>query len=214
MKTRDIIRVAFVEDDKWVRESLVSEVSQDAGFECVGSYPTAEAALTALPGRHPPDVAVLDINLPGISGIECLRQMKALCPATRFLMLTAYEEGESIFQALQAGASGYLLKRAGLVDLLGAIRQVREGGSPMSSAIARRVVQYFNRMGDGAAEMEKLTVREREVLELLARGASYKEIADTLSLGIETIRMNVKHIYTKLQVHSRGAAVAKYLRRP
>jgi DNA-binding NarL/FixJ family response regulator len=214
MKQKDIIKVAFVEDDKWVREQLVSEISKEAGFECTGSYPTAEAALAALPGKQPPDVAVLDINLPGINGIECLRRMKLLCPATRFLMLTAYEESESIFQALQAGANGYLLKRTGSAELLDSIRQVREGGSPMSSAIARRVVQYFNQMGSGASEMARLTAREREVLEFLARGGSYKEIAGKLSLSIETIRMNVKHIYTKLQVHSRGEAVAKYLRRP
>lgn len=214
MKTNDIIKVAFVEDDKWVRDTLAGEIGGEAGFECTGSYATAEAALAALPGQSPPDVVVLDINLPGLDGIECLRRLKVQCPRARFLMLTAYEESESIFQALQAGAGGYLLKRTGSRELLDAIRQVREGGAPMSSAIARRVVQYFNQMGSGAPEMERLTARERQVLELLARGGAYKEIAEKLSLSIETIRMNVKHIYAKLQVHSRGEAVAKYLRFP
>ena len=213
MKTREIIRVVLVEDDQWVRENLASEIGSADGFECVGTYSTAEAALAALP-EQPPDVAVLDINLPGLSGIECLRRLKTQCPQTRFLMLTVYEESESIFQALLAGASGYLLKRTATADILDGIRQVREGGSPMSSAIARRVVQYFNQMGSGASELERLTSREREVLELLARGAAYKGIANKLSLSIETIRMNVKHIYSKLQVHSRGEAVAKYLRTP
>jgi DNA-binding NarL/FixJ family response regulator len=129
-------------------------------------------------------------------------------------MHTVYEESEKIFQSLLAGASGYLLKRSSMMELLDALRQVRQGGSPMSSAIARRVVQYFNKMGDGACELERLSPREREVLELLARGDAYKEIADKLSLSIETIRMNVKRIYAKLHVHSRGEAVAKYLGRP
>lgn len=213
MKTKEIIRVVLVEDDQWVRENLASEIGSADGFECAGTYPTAEAALAALPEQSP-DVAVLDINLPGLSGIECLRRLKTQCPQTRFLMLTVYEESESIFQALLAGASGYLLKRTATADILDGIRQVREGGSPMSSAIARRVVQYFNQMGSGASELERLTSREREVLELLARGAAYKGIADKLSLSIETVRMNVKHIYSKLQVHSRGEAVAKYLRTP
>lgn len=213
MKSKHTIRVALVEDDKWVRENLAREIAKAARFECLGSYPTAEAALAALPGQ-PADVVVLDINLPGVNGIECLRQLKGLCPDTQFLMLTVYEESEKIFQSLLAGASGYLLKRTTTTELLDAIRQVREGGSPMSSAIARRVVQYFNQMGTGASEMERLSPREREVLELLARGGAYKEIADQLSLSLETIRMNVKHIYAKLHVHSRGEAVAKFLRRP
>jgi DNA-binding NarL/FixJ family response regulator len=210
MREKDLIRVALVEDDKWVREDLAREIAGGAGFECVGAYASGEAALAALPG-DPPDVAVLDINLPGLNGIECLRQLKEQCPGIRFLMLTVYEESETIFQALRAGASGYLLKRNGSAELLDAIRQVSEGGSPMSSAIARRVVQYFHQIGTGPSELARLSVREREVLELLARGVAYKHIADNLGLGIETIRMNVKHIYAKLHVHSRGEAVAKYL---
>jgi len=203
----------MVEDDDWVRENLAREISKAAGFTCVGNYPTAEAALAAIPALSP-DVVVLDINLPGMNGIECLRQLRTHCPDTRFLMLTVYEESEKIFQALRAGANGYLLKRSSMAEVLDAIRQGNEGGAPMSSAIALRVVQYFNRLGDGAPVAEKLSPREGEVLELLARGAANKEIADQLSLSIETVRMNVKHIYTKLHVHSRSEAVSKYLRRP
>jgi DNA-binding NarL/FixJ family response regulator len=206
------IRVAIVEDDAWVRENLAREIGNSAGFECSGTYATAEAALAAIP-LHPPEVTVLDINLPGIDGIECLRQLRTSCPKLQFLMLTAYEESEKIFQSLRAGASGYLLKRADTAEVIAAIRQVYEGGAPMSSAIARQVVRHFNQMGDGASELPGLSPREREVLELLARGAAYKEIAEHLALSIETIRMNVKHIYTKLHVHSRGEAVAKFFHR-
>ena len=210
MKT---IRVAVVEDHEWLRERVMLKISQAAGFVCVGGYRTAEDALAALPAQAA-DVVVLDINLPGLSGIECLSRLKPQCPQTQFLMLTAYEESEKIFQSLLAGASGYLLKRSDTAELLEAIRQVQEGGSPMSSAIARQVVQYFNRMGAGPTGVEQLTPREREVLELLARGAAYKQIAADLDLSIDTIRMNVRHIYAKLHVHSRGEAVAKYLQRP
>jgi len=206
------IRVAIVEDDAWVRENLAREIGGAAGFESSGSYATAEAALAAIPLR-PPEVVVLDINLPGIDGIECLRRLRTSCPNLQFLMLTAYEESEKIFQSLRAGANGYLLKRAGTAEVIDAIRQVHEGGAPMSSSIARQVVRHFNRLGDEAPGLPQLSPREREVLELLARGAAYKEIASHLALSLETIRMNVKHIYTKLHVHSRGEAVAKFLHR-
>ena len=210
MSSNKPIRVAIVEDDAWVRENLAREIGSSAGFECSGSYATAEAALAAIPAR-PPAVVVLDINLPGIDGIECLRRLRASCPELQFLMLTAYEESEKIFQSLRAGANGYLLKRADTAEVIAAIRQVHEGGAPMSSSIARQVVRHFNRLGDEASELPQLSPREREVLELLARGASYKEIAGHLALSLETIRMNVKHIYSKLHVHSRGEAVAKFL---
>ncbi len=209
MKSSKPIRVAVVEDDTWVRENLAREIGGYAGFECSGSYATGEAALAAIPLR-PPEVAVLDINLPGMDGIECLRQLRASCPKLQFLMLTSYEESEKIFRSLRAGANGYLLKRADTAEVIDAIRQVHEGGAPMSSMIARQVVRHFNQQGHGDAELPRLSPREREVIELMARGAAYKEIAAQLELGIETIRMNVKHIYTKLHVHSRGAAVAKF----
>ncbi len=212
MKSNKPIRVSVVEDDTWVRENLVREIGEYAGFECSGSYATGEAAIEAIPDG-PPEVVVLDINLPGMDGIECLRRLRNSCPKLHFLMLTSYEESEKIFQSLRAGASGYLLKRADTAEVIDAIRQVHEGGAPMSSTIARQVVRHFNQQGHRDAELPRLSPREREVLELMARGASYKEIADQLDLGIETIRMYVKHIYTKLHVHSRGEAVAKFFRR-
>ncbi len=206
------IRVAIIEDDEWVRDNLAREIANAADFECSGSYPTAEAALAAIP-LHPPEVAVLDIHLPGLDGIECLRRLRASCPNLQFLMLTSYEESEKIFQSLRAGANGYLLKRADSAEVIDAIRQVHEGGAPMSSTIARQVVRHFNQLDSGASELPGLSPREREVLELLARGGAYKEIADQLALSIETIRMNVKHIYSKLHVHSRSEAVAKFFHR-
>lgn len=211
MMSKDIIHVALVEDDSWVRENLEREINKSEGFACLGSYSTAEAAVEAIPAR-PPDVAVLDINLPGMDGIECLRQLRTRCPEMNFLMLTVYEESEKIFQSLRAGANGYLLKRSSTAEVLEALRQVNEGGAPMSSAIARRVVKYFSQDDEGQPDLTQLSPRERDVLELLARGSAYKEIAHKLGLGIETIRMNVKHIYGKLHVHSRGEAVSKYLR--
>jgi len=206
------IRVAIIEDDEWVRDNLAREIANSSGFECSGSYATAEAALAAIP-LQPPEVAVMDINLPGIDGIECLRRLRASCPNLQFLMLTSYEESEKIFQSLRAGANGYLLKRADSAEVIDAIRQVHEGGAPMSSTIARQVVRHFNQLDIGASELPGLSPREREVLELLARGGAYKEIADQLALSIETIRMNVKHIYSKLHVHSRSEAVAKFFHR-
>jgi len=157
------ISVAIVEDDAWVRENLAREIGSSTGFECGGSYATAEAALAAIPLR-PPEVAVLDINLPGIDGIECLRRLRASCSYLQFLMLTSYEESEKIFQSLRAGANGYLLKRADTVEVIDAIRQVYEGGAPMSSTIARQVVRHFNQLGDSASELPQLSPREREVL--------------------------------------------------
>jgi DNA-binding NarL/FixJ family response regulator len=157
-------------------------------------------------------VVLMDINLPGMDGVECVRRVKQLLPDVRCLMLTVYEESEKIFNSLLAGASGYLLKRTSTEELLDAIRQVHGSGSPMSSSIARKVVAYFNQMGAAKADsVAALSPREQQVLELLAKGSAYKDIAHQLSLSIETVRMNVKHIYAKLHVHSRGEATAKYL---
>jgi DNA-binding NarL/FixJ family response regulator len=212
MKSKGI-RVAFVDDDRWLRDRLTHEMKGLEGYECVAACPSAEEALRILPGLAP-DVVVLDINLPGMSGIECLRRLKPQCPETQFLMLTVYEENELIFQSLVAGASGYLLKRTSTKELLNAIRQVKEGGGPMSIAIARRVIQYFNQQGTARSDVETLSPRERQVLDLLVHGSAYKQIADELAVGIETVRTYVKQIYTKLHVHSRGEAVAKYLTPP
>lgn len=204
------IKVAIVEDDDWIRENLATQIRQAEGYLFAGSYRTAEEAITRIPPSAP-DVVLMDINLPRMNGIECVRQLKMLAPSTQVLMLTVYEDSERIFNSLLAGASGYLLKRTPRAELLKAIAEVHQGNSPMTGHIARKVVQYFNQRGQDATEVEKLSRREREVLEHLARGIAYKEIADLLSLSIDTVRIHIKGIYSKLHVHSRGEAVAKYL---
>lgn len=202
------ISVSVVEDESWLRENVSREIGCCPALHFVSSYSSAEAALKGIPTDRP-DVVVMDINLPGIDGVECVRRLKLAFPETQFLMLTVYEESDKIFNSMLAGASGYLLKRAGTKELLEAIQQIHVGESPISYSIARKLVNYFNQMG-GASEVAQLSRREQEVLELLAKGAAYKEIADQLSLSVETIRMNVKHIYAKLHVHSRGEATAKF----
>ena len=209
---KTVVRVAIVEDQEWMRQSLAGQIAGCPQFTCVGQCGTAEEALAALPGCRP-DVVLMDINLPGMSGIECVRRLKEYLPETNVLMLTVYEEGEEIFDSLKAGASGYLLKRAPEGELMDAIAQVHAGGSPMTGLIARKVVQFFGRLGNAVPELEKLSPREREILDLLSEGASYKEIAGRLGLSIHTIRMHIRGIYRKLHVHSRGEVVAKYMRR-
>jgi len=207
-----VVRVVIVEDDDWLRGNLEQDIGQTPGFKVLQTFRTAEGALTGIPALRP-DVVLMDINLPGMNGIECLRQLKTACPDLQVLMLTVYEESEQIFNSLLAGASGYLLKRTATTQIIESIRQVRAGGSPMTANIARKVVQYFNRMGNRTSECDRLSPREREVLELLARGDAYKQIADKLGVSLETVRMNVKNLYTKLHVHSRGEAVAKLMPR-
>ena len=206
------IKVSIVEDDEWIRENLATQISRTPGFLCAGSYPDGPTALNRL-GADAPDVVLMDINLPRMDGIECVRKLKAQFPAMQVLMLTVYEDSDKIFNSLLAGASGYLLKRTPQAQIVEAIADVHRGNSPMSGHIARKVVQYFNQRGSAEKEIEKLSRREREVLERLAEGVPYKEIADNLSLSIDTVRMHVKGIYSKLHVHSRGEAVAKYLRK-
>jgi DNA-binding NarL/FixJ family response regulator len=206
------VKIVIVEDETWIRENLVREINSAPGFRCVNHYRTAEEALQGVPADQP-DVVLMDINLPGMDGVECVRRLRTTLPELRFLMLTVYEESEKIFKSLLAGANGYMLKRTSTPNLLEAIRQTHSGGAPMSSSIARKVVAYFNEMGKVQSSTVALSPRELQVLELLANGAAYKHIADKLSLSIETIRMNVKHIYTKLHVHSRGEAVAKYMQK-
>ncbi len=204
------IKVSLVEDDDWIRENLAGQINRRKGLTFGKGYATAEAALAAIVAE-PPEVVVVDINLPKMNGIECVRKIKALLPETQILMLTAYEDSEKIFKSLLAGASGYLLKRTPQSEILQAIEDVYRGASPMSGHIARKVVQYFNQRGVSENEIEKLSNREREVLDRLAEGIAYKEIADSLGLSIDTVRMHIKSIYSKLHVHSRGEAVAKYL---
>lgn len=205
------LSIVIVEDENWLRQNLEHELNQVPGLRCVKTYRTGELALKDIPVLKP-QLVIMDINLPGMDGVECLRQLKTQMPELQCLMLTVYEESEKIFNSLLAGASGYLLKRSSTAELVEAIRMVHGGGSPMSSSIARKVVAYFNRLGANHAGMttEGLSPREQQVLELLARGAAYKDIALQLSLSIDTIRMNVKRIYAKLHVHSRGEAAAKF----
>lgn len=204
------IKVSLIEDDDWIRENLATQIARKEGF-CVGrAYGSGEAALAEIL-NDVPDVILVDINLPKMNGIECVRKLKAIIPGTLILMLTAYEDSDKIFKSLLAGASGYLLKRTPQSEIMQAIADVYRGNSPMTGHIARKVVQYFNQRGVTENEIEKLSNREREVLDRLAEGIAYKEIADHLGLSIDTIRMHIKGIYSKLHVHSRGEAVAKYL---
>ena len=205
------IKVSIVEDDAWIRENLAARIAQTEGFVCAGAYRTGEEAIAQLPGREP-NVVLMDINLPRMNGIECVRQLKSLIPSAQILMLTVYEDSDKIFNSLLAGASGYLLKRTPQADILDAIAEVHRGNSPMTGHIARKVVQYFNQRGGASPDMDKLSTREREVLEHLAQGVPYKEIATALSVSIDTVRAHIKGIYGKLHVHSRGEAVARYMR--
>ncbi len=191
-----------------MREILAGWLGGADGFRFVSEFSNADSALAKLPADRP-DVVLVDIHLGRQSGISCVRQLKEKMPETQFLMLTVFEDGDHIFDALTAGASGYLLKRTPCDELLAAIRQVHEGGSPMSSYIARKVVQWFqSKKPNTRKELEVLSDREREILRLLARGFAYKEMADTLEISIGTINTHVRRIYQKLHVSSRSEAVA------
>ena len=205
------IKVAVVEDDEGIRSSLAALIRRAPALRLAGDYPDAETALKDIPGR-PPDVVLMDINLPGLNGVECVRQLKTALPAVQFLMLTVYEDGDSLFNSLKAGASGYLLKRTASARLLEAIRDVYAGGSPVTPQLARRLVQYFSRLGDGDSPLSRLTPGERDFLDQLANGYAYKEIADRMKISIDTVRSYVRTVYEKLHVHSRTEAVVKYLR--
>lgn len=204
------IRVSIVEDNTDVRQSLAVLLNGSDGFECVGTYRSAEQALEAIPGQQP-DIVLMDINLPRLSGIECVRQLKVLLPNLKFLMLTMYEDSNLIFQSLGAGASGYLLKRTSPAKIMEAIQELQAGGAPMSSKIARIVVQHFQDRADPEPKTASLSPREREILSLLAKGFRYKEIAEQLSISFDTVRAHLRNIYDKLQVRSRTEAVVKYL---
>jgi DNA-binding NarL/FixJ family response regulator len=206
------ITVSLVEDNDQLRGTLARVISRADGFRCVGQFPTAEAALEALP-KEKSDVVLMDINLPGMNGVECVRLLKQQAPATLIIMLTAYEDTENIFNALAAGASGYLLKRTTSAELLQAIKDVLQGGSPMTPHIARKVVQSFQRPVASPETTEDLSPREKEVLDCLAQGFLYKEIADKLGISYETVHTYIRRIYEKLQVRTRTEAVAKFLRR-
>lgn len=205
-----IIRVSIVEDNARFRGGLEKLIQSSPGFQCASVHPTAESAIADLPTAKP-QVVLMDVNLPGMNGVECVRRVKPLLPETQIMMLTVYENTELILQALSAGATGYLLKQTSPNDLLNAIRDVHRGGSPMSSHIARKIVASFQQPAVPAKGMENLTPREQQVLELLAKGFLYKEISDALGISYDTVHAHIRRIYEKLQVRSRTEAVAKHL---
>ena len=202
------ITVAIVEDDPPARKIFASWIQRADGFRCVNEFSDAESALAALPDAAP-NVVLSDINLPGLNGIECVRRLKPLLPQTQFVMLTVYEDADHIFQALAAGASGYLLKQVPRAELLAALKDVHAGGSPMTSKIARKVVQAFQPNRQPGDETAELSPREQELLDLLARGYLYKEIADAMKISVGTVNTYIRRIYEKLHVRSRSQAVAK-----
>jgi len=207
------ISVSIVEDDAQVRASLVKLIDSSPGFRCVSNHASAENALLEIP-KVKSQVVLMDINLPGINGVECVRRLKPQMPGTQVIMLTVYQNTEHIFNALAAGATGYLLKQTPPAELLAAIREVHGGGSPMSSHIARKIVQSFQQSASASAEAQSLSPREAEVLDLLAKGFLYKEIADSMKVTYATVHTHIRHIYEKLHVRSRTEAVAKHLGQP
>jgi DNA-binding NarL/FixJ family response regulator len=202
-------KIAIVEDNKVIRESLTEFIHADPEFRCVCACATAEEALKIIP-KHEPEIVLMDIQLPNMSGIDCLAQLKQMLPSLHIIMVTVYEDTERIFKALRMGACGYLLKRCTPEELLTAIREVRQGGAPMSREIARKVIFSFQEPVKAAAEVEDLSPRELEILELLAGGFPNKAIADRLGLTDGTVRWHLRHVYHKLHVRSRTEAALKF----
>ena len=202
------IKVALVEDSPDEREALFFLIKGSPGFACVGAYGTGEEALNKLPGLAP-DVVLMDIHLPGISGIQCVRRVKTMLPATRIMMLSVFEDHDRIFESLRAGASGYLLKKTPPARLLEAIQELHQGGSPMSGSIARQVVAVFQTPAKQNDSFDQLSAREQEILTLLNQGFLYKEVADRLGIAIGTVRTHISRIYDKLHVRSRAEAMIK-----
>lgn len=206
-----MISVSVIDDEAGLRQSIETFVNGSPGFRCVSTFASGEAALAHLPENWP-DVILMDINMSGMSGIECARRLKAVRPEVQVVMLTVYEDPDQIFAALAAGATGYLLKRLTPARLLDAIRQVHEGGSPMSQSIARKVLASFRKPIANPADISKLTPREEMVLDCLAAGFTYQKTAQKLKISLDSVRTYVRRIYEKLHVHSRTEAVAKYTR--
>lgn len=204
------INVAIVEDDLRVRRTLASIIDRADGCHCAGQYASAEEALREIP-PDPPQVVLMDIDLPGMNGVECVRQLVEKTPQIQVLMLTVYKDTDSIFNALAAGAVGYLVKPVRAAQLIEAIHDVYGGGAPMTSGIARKVVQLFQKSRPTTQEVDTLSPREQEVLDYLAQGYLYKEIADRIGISYATIRTHIERIYHKLHVRSRAQAVARYL---
>jgi DNA-binding NarL/FixJ family response regulator len=201
--------VVVVEDDPALRQQIVQILNAAPDIRCIGAFSTAEEALNDIPAMSP-NVVLMDIRLPGMSGIDCVARLKETAPALQIIILTIYEDTTRLFRALKAGANGYLLKSSPPEQLLEAIRDVYTGGSPMSSHIARKVVQYFNLIGLAPTQKQNLSAREQQVLELLSTGFIYKEIADQLNIGVETVRTYVKGICRKMHVRNRVEAVARH----
>ncbi|MCZ7640095.1 MAG: response regulator transcription factor [Verrucomicrobia bacterium] len=206
------ITISLVEDNDQLRGTLSRLLARVEDFQFLTAYANGEDALAGLPQERP-DVVLMDINLPGLNGVECVRRLKPLAPDTQIIMLTVYEDTDNIFNALAAGATGYLLKRTPRAELIDAIRDVRRGGSPMTAHIARKVVQSFQRAGTSPQPTENLSEREQQVLDCLSQGLIYKEIAEKLGISYETVHTYIRRIYEKLQVRTRTEAVAKFLRR-
>jgi len=206
-----MIRAAIVEDRRHIREGLAVLIEGTEGFQCTGSYRSMEEALPRIQS-DPPDVALIDIGLPGMSGIEGIRILKERHPETRFLVLSVYDDDERIFDALCAGASGYLLKKTQPARLLECLREAAAGGAPMSPEVARKVILLFRRIRPPARSDHDLTPHEIRILKLLVAGHNYKSAAAELKVSVNTVAFHIKHIYEKLQVHSKTEAVAKALR--
>jgi DNA-binding NarL/FixJ family response regulator len=202
-------RVSIVDDEAGIRTSLARLLKRASGFQCLLCYATAEEALEWIPNTMP-DVVLMDINLPGIDGVECVRRIKIVRPSIQIIMLTVYDDPQRIFDALAAGATGYLMKHTPPVEILEAIREVRQGGSPMNSQIARKVVESFQK-NPPTHEVERLSPREKEILEFLVQGYLIKEISDGIGIGFGTVRCHIRGIYEKLHVHSRTQAFAFHL---
>lgn len=209
----DRIRVAVLEDDRISRESFAMIINREADMHCISAHESAEDALAKIPSDVP-DVLVADINLPGKSGIECVSVLKQQFPQLQVMMITTYEDSESIYDSLRSGASGYILKRSAAVELIDAIREIHQGGSPMSMHIARKVVNFFQTeqaVQRNKSSMDKLTEREYEILSHLAKGLQYKEIAAVLNISVSTVRAHLHTVYSKLHVTSGTEAVLRYL---
>jgi DNA-binding NarL/FixJ family response regulator len=204
------IRVSIVEDDRDTRENLATLLNGAQKVRCVGSHGSGEAALRGIP-EEKPNVVLVDINLPGMSGIECVAKLKLQLPDLHVLMITTYQEGELIFNSLRAGASGYLLKNTPHAELVQAVEQVHAGGAPMSMQIARKVVDHFHHIRQPSSDVDKLTQREHEILALLAQGFFYKEIGDQLGISLNTVKTHLHVIYEKMHVQSRTEATARFL---
>jgi DNA-binding NarL/FixJ family response regulator len=205
------ITVSIVEDNEQLRGTLARVINRADGFRCLSQYGDAESALQSLT-KDQPGVVLMDINLPGMNGVECVQRLKQVAPKIQVVMLTVYEDTDNIFNALAAGAAGYLLKRTKSAELLEAIREVHRGGSPMTTHIARKVTQSFQRAGPSTQPTENLSEREQEVLDCLSQGFLYKEIAEKLHISYETVHTYIRRIYEKLQVRTRTEAVAKFLK--